>query len=44
MADINFIEVDAGEIYNMIITALETKVSEPLYPGDGRGRGHGGGF
>ena len=36
MADINFIEVDAGEIYNMIITALETKVSEPLYPGDER--------
>lgn len=33
---INFIEVDAGEIYNMIITALETKVSEPLYPGDER--------
>ena len=34
--NINFIEVDAGEIYNMIITALETKVSEPLYPGDER--------
>jgi len=34
--EINFYTIDAGEIYDLIISALEQKVGEPLYPGDER--------
>jgi len=34
--EINFFTIDAGEIYDLIILALEQKVGEPLYPGDER--------
>jgi len=36
MTDINFINIDAGEIYDELISTLETEVKEPLYPGDER--------
>jgi phage-related baseplate assembly protein len=36
MADLNFINTNASEIYNEIITELENGVSEPLFPGDER--------
>lgn len=32
----DFIETDAAEIYNEILTSLEKSVKEPLYPGDER--------
>ena len=32
----DFIETDAGKIYNGLITSLEKYVKEPLYPGDER--------
>lgn len=32
----NFVEADAGAIYNDIIQSLEKNVNEPLYPGDER--------
>lgn len=36
MSDLNFIEVDANKIYQMVISALEEGVKEDLYPGDER--------
>lgn len=33
---INFFNIDSGEIYDLIISELEQKVGEPLYPGDER--------
>lgn len=37
MADqINFFDIDAGAIYDLIIASLEQEVKEPLYPGDER--------
>lgn len=40
---IDFIETDAGWIYDMVISKLEENVKEPLYPGDER-RIYGEGF
>lgn len=36
MADLSFLETDSNEIYEDIITSLEERVGEPLYPGDER--------
>lgn len=36
MSELDFIEVDAGEIYETVISALEKGCSEELYPGDER--------
>ena len=36
MSDLNFIEVDASKIYELVITTLEQGCSEELYPGDER--------
>ena len=36
MSELNFITVDAGEIYETVIGTLEKECSEELYPGDER--------
>lgn len=36
MAELNFIETDAGKISGEVLEQLENGVSEPLYPGDER--------
>lgn len=36
MADLNFIQTDAGEIVATVLEELENGVNEPLYPGDER--------
>lgn len=34
--ELHFLDLDAGTIYDAVITSLETSVGEPLYPGDER--------
>lgn len=36
MAELNFIEINAGEVATNVLEQLENGVSEPLYPGDER--------
>lgn len=36
MADIEFMDISAATITEMLITGVETRLSEPLYPGDER--------
>ena len=36
MSELKFIETDAGQVYNTILSDLENGVNEPLYPGDER--------
>lgn len=36
MPDINFLNIDAAELYRVVMDELENGVGEPLYPGDER--------
>ena len=36
MSEINFIETDAGKVFDTVLEGLENDVGEPLYPGDER--------
>ena len=36
MPDVNFININADELYRQIMEELENGVGEPLYPGDER--------
>lgn len=36
MSDLNFVETNAAEIWQIVLEELENGVNDPLYPGDER--------